>query len=63
MGPRASLDGFEKEKISSASQHSNPMTIQAVAIYYTNYAILTLLPEGLQKFILWVFTMETVCSL
>lgn len=60
MGPGVILGGFGKEKISSASQHSNPMTIQAVASYYTNYAILTLLHEGLQKFILWVFTMETV---
>jgi hypothetical protein len=57
------MDGFENEKISSDSQHSHPMTIQAVASYYTNYEILTLLHEGLQKFILWVFTMETVCSL
>jgi len=63
VGPRVSLDGFEKEKISSASQHSHPMTIEAVASYYTNYEILTLLHEGLQKFTSWVFTMETVCSL
>jgi hypothetical protein len=62
VGPRASLDGFEKEKISSASQHSNPRTIQAVASHYTNYTILTLLHEGLHKFIYWVFKMETVFS-
>ena len=62
MGPRVILDGFEKEEISSASQHSNPITIQAVASHYTNNPILTLLHEGLQKCTLWVFTVETVFS-
>lgn len=63
MSPRAGLDGFGKEKISSAYQDSNSGTIQPVASCYTKYANLFLLHEGLHKFMLWAFTMETVFSM
>jgi hypothetical protein len=60
VGPRAGLDGFGKEKISSAYHNSNPGTIQPVASCYTNYANLVLLLEGLHKFVMGLYNGDSV---